>query len=192
MSQSHENYREAQVEFLLEQAKKGEKEAFMEIVARYQQKIFILAYSMTRNREDSLDLVQETFMRLFEKLNFYRAGESFEAWLLQISKNLCVDFLRKQKSRRKGNTISLEETGAELPSEKEDPARFNPGEMIQKAVLSLPEKQRLVFILHHFDGLKYEEIAERLKIASGTVKSLHFKAIQKVRAILAPQLGGGL
>ncbi|MDW3228871.1 MAG: sigma-70 family RNA polymerase sigma factor, partial [Acidobacteriota bacterium] len=78
----------------------------------------------------------------------------------------------------------------ELSSNQDNPDRFNPKEMIHKAVLALPEKQRLVFIMHHFDDLKYQEIARQLQIAEGTVKSLHFKAVQKLRKLLAPQLGG--
>ncbi|MGB9893227.1 MAG: RNA polymerase sigma factor [Candidatus Saccharicenans sp.] len=190
MEQKESSCYEHQVEFLVEQVKKGDKEAFMRIVATYQQKIFVLAYSHVRNREDALDLVQETFLRLYEKIQTYRAGENFEAWLMRIVRNLSIDFLRRQKSRKKDSLNSLNLEKMEILSNREDPARFNPGEMIYRAVSTLPEKQRLVFILHHFDDLRYEEIAERLQIAEGTVKSLHFKAIQKLRKILAPQLGG--
>ncbi|MBC7361545.1 MAG: RNA polymerase sigma factor [Candidatus Aminicenantes bacterium] len=183
---------EIEVEFLVERIKQGDKEAFMKIVEGYQQKVFILAYSMVRNREDALDLVQETFMRLYEKIQTYRPKENFTAWLMQIARNLSIDFLRRQKSRKKDNLDVLELGRVDLPSPSDDPAKFNPKEMIHKAVARLPEKQKLVFILHHYDELKYEEIAERLQISVGTVKSLHFKAIQKLRKILAPQLGGGL
>jgi RNA polymerase sigma-70 factor (ECF subfamily) len=164
----------------------------MRIVSAYQQKVFVLTYSMVRDREDALDLVQETFMRLYEKIQSYRSGGNFQAWLMQIARNLSIDFLRKNKSRRQNSLDSLDMERTELPSNQEDQARFNPGDMIHKAVLALPEKQRLVFIMHHFDDLKYQEIAGRLRIAEGTVKSLHFKAVQKLRKLLAPQLGGGL
>jgi RNA polymerase sigma-70 factor (ECF subfamily) len=192
MEQRNGYVNETEVEYLVERIKQGDKEAFMKIVEGYQQKVFILAYSLVRGREDALDLVQETFMRLYEKIQTYRPGENFNAWLMQVARNLSIDFLRRQKSRKKDSLDALDLERMYLLSKDEDPARFNPGEMIHKAVTRLPEKQRLVFILHHFEDLKYEEIADRLKISVGTVKSLHFKAIRKLRKTLAPQLGGGL
>jgi len=190
MVQNNGRYDESQVELLVDRVRKGDKEAFMKIVASYQQKVFILAYSHVRNKEDALDLVQETFMRLYEKIQTYRSGENFQAWLMRIARNLSLDFLRKQKSRKKESLDSLDLERNEFSSTSQDPTRFNPGEMIYRAVTELPDKQRMVFILHHFEELKYEEIANRLGIAEGTVKSLHFKAVQKLRKILAPQLGG--
>ncbi len=181
---------EFQVEHLVDRIKNGDREAFMKIVAAYQQKIFVLAYSLVRNREDALDLVQEVFLRLYEKVQSYRPGESFQAWLMQIARNLSIDFLRRSKIRKKDSLDGLDLDRADLAADREDPDRFQTGELIRRAVLALPEKQRLVFILHHFDELKYEEIAERLGIAQGTVKSLHFKAIQKLRKALSPSLGG--
>lgn len=181
---------ELQVEHLVDRIKNGDREAFMKIVAAYQQKIFVLAYSLVRNREDALDLVQEVFLRLYEKVHSYRPGESFQAWLMQIARNLSIDFLRRSKTRKKDSLDGLDLDRADLAIDREDPDRFQTGELIRRAVLALPEKQRLVFILHHFDELKYEEIAERLGIALGTVKSLHFKAIQNLRKALSPSLGG--
>jgi RNA polymerase sigma-70 factor (ECF subfamily) len=190
MEQENENCLKTQVELLVDRVKNGDKEAFMGIVSGYQQKVFVLAYSMVRDREDALDLVQETFMRLYEKIQSYRSGGNFQAWLMQIVRNLTIDFLRKNKSRNQNNHDSLEVERAKLTSNQDNPDHFNPKEMIHKAVLALPEKQRLVFIMHHFDDLKYQEIATQLQIAEGTVKSLHFKAVQKLRKLLAPQLGG--
>lgn len=181
---------EFQVEHLVDRIKNGDREAFMKIVAAYQQKIFVLAYSLVRNREDALDLVQEVFLRLYEKVQSYRPGESFQAWLMQIARNLSIDFLRRSKTRKRDSLDGLDLDRAVQAADREDPDRFQTGELIRRAVLALPEKQRLVFILHHFDELKYEEIAERLGIALGTVKSLHFKAIQNLRKALSPSLGG--
>lgn len=190
MEQKNERTAETQVEFLVDRIKNGDREAFMKLVAAYQQKVFILAYSMVRDREDALDLVQEVFLRLYEKIHSYRAGESFQAWLMQIARNLSIDFLRRKKTRKKDSLNGLDLDRADLATDREDPDRFQTGELIHRAVLALPEKQRLVFILHHFNELKYEEISDRLGIAVGTVKSLHFKAIQNLRKILAPSLGG--
>ncbi|MDD8020485.1 MAG: RNA polymerase sigma factor [Acidobacteriota bacterium] len=177
-------------EFLVSRVKEGDREAFMKLVGLYQQKIFVLTYSMVREREDALDLVQETFLRLYEKINTYRPGENFSAWLMKIARNICIDFIRKQKARRKESLDSLSPDRIDLADSGQDPARFNPGEIIQKAVSRLPAKQQAVFVLHHYQDLKYEEIAGELKISAGTVKSLHYKAVRKLRKMLARQLGG--
>lgn len=176
--------------YLVEKIKQGDREAFMRLVENYQQKVFIVAYSLVRNKEDALDLVQETFIRLYEKINYFRPGENFQGWLMQIARNLCIDFLRKERTRKKDRLDELDTELAIVDNPDNDPARFNPGPMIQKAVAKLPPRQKDVFILHHFEELKYEEIARRLNISVGTVKSLHFKAIRKLKLIIAPQLGG--
>lgn len=179
-----------EISSLVEKIKQGDKAAFMRLVERYQQKVFVVSYSLVRNREDALDLVQETFIRLYQKIHSYRPGENFQAWLMQIARNLSIDFLRKQMVRKEESLDALDLQREMAASSQSDPSRFNPGPTVQKAVSQLPPRQRDVFILHHYEDLKYEEIAQRLKISVGTVKSLHFKAIQKLKDILAPQLGG--
>ena len=190
MEQKYDQLDEPDIEFLVDKIKQGDKEAFMKVVNLYQKKIFALTYSMVREREDALDLVQEAFLRLYEKIYSYRKGENFNAWLMQIVRNLSIDFLRRKKSRKSGSLESLDIEREDLSAPNENPGKFSPREMIYQAAAELPERQRLVFIFHHFEDLKYEEIATRLNISIGTVKSLHFKAIKKMRRILAPQLGG--
>jgi len=190
MEQKYDQLDEHDIEFLVDKIKQGDKEAFMKVVNLYQKKIFALTYSMVREREDALDLVQEAFLRLYEKIYSYRKGENFNAWLMQIVRNLSIDFLRRKKSRKSDSLESLDIEREDLSAPNENPGKFSPREMIYQAAAELPERQRLVFIFHHFEDLKYEEIATRLNISIGTVKSLHFKAIKKMRRILAPQLGG--
>ncbi|HRD01654.1 MAG TPA: RNA polymerase sigma factor [Candidatus Saccharicenans sp.] len=190
MEQENADYGQSNPEFLVGRIKEGDKEAFMKLVGLYQQKIYVLAYSMVREREDALDLVQETFLRLYEKINSYRSGENFNAWLMKIARNICIDFIRRQKARKKESLDNLNPERLDLGDGHDDPSRFNPGELIHQAVVSLPAKQQAVFILHHYQELKYVEIAEELKISTGTVKSLHYKAVRKLRKLLARQLGG--
>jgi RNA polymerase sigma-70 factor (ECF subfamily) len=190
MEQGNADHGQANPEFLVAEIKNGDKEAFMKLVGLYQQKIFVLTYSMVHEREDALDLVQETFLRLYEKINTYRSGENFNAWLMKIARNICLDFIRRQKSRKKESLDQLSPERLDLTDANQDPAHFNPGELISRAVVGLPAKQQAVFILHHYQELKYEEIAKELKISVGTVKSLHYKAVRKLRKLLARQLGG--
>lgn len=96
---------------LLRKTKEGDREAFKEIVRIYQRKVFLLAFSFFRNREDAMDIVQETFLRLYQKMDTYQEGKNFQGWILQITKNICIDRYRKEHSRRKEmeSKVSLEE-----------------------------------------------------------------------------------
>src|SRR5512137_3200834 len=90
----------ADITALLERVKGGDREAFMTVTRLYQQKVFVLAYSILRDREDALDVVQETFLRLYQKAGLFRAGNSFQGWLLQMTKNITIDHYRKHRKKR--------------------------------------------------------------------------------------------
>jgi RNA polymerase sigma-70 factor (ECF subfamily) len=175
---------------LLEKAGEGDRQAFKSIVTLYQQKVFLLAFSVLRNREDALDVVQETFMRLYQKLDRYEKEGNFQAWLLQIAKNLSIDFYRKHYGRRR--EMESDRTVEELPLAAEDhgsnPESSDLRHLLSRSVERLAERQRLIFELKHFNGLEYREIAEVLGISVGTVKSLHFKAVRNLKNWLSPQL----
>ena len=81
---------------LVEGIKNGDREAFMAVTRLYQKKVYLLAYSYFRNSEDAMDIVQETFFRLYQKVNMYQPDRNFKNWLLQIAKNLCIDYYRKK------------------------------------------------------------------------------------------------
>ena len=176
---------------LIAKVKKGDREAFMMLTRFYQKKIFIVAYSFFRNKEDALDIVQETFLRCYQKIHLFNNGRSFQNWLIQIAKNLCVDHYRKHHRRESeyNRDVGVEEMN--LPDDSNpDPNR----ESDLKAVLDiglkrLTEKQRMIFVMKHYNGLKYREIAEILNVALGTVKSLHFKAVQNLKTHITPFLG---
>jgi RNA polymerase sigma-70 factor, ECF subfamily len=175
---------------LVQKAKAGDREAFMTLTRTYQQKVFILTYSFFRNKEDALDLVQETFLRLYQKIDSFRPGRSFEAWLLQIAKNLCIDQYRRDSGRRRGleRDKTVEEMNIPDPKEKGGEAARDLKEILTRCVAKLAERQRLIFILRHYQQLKNEEIARTLGISVGTVKSLHFKAVRNLRALMSPYL----
>jgi RNA polymerase sigma-70 factor (ECF subfamily) len=179
------------IQILLQKAAGGDRQAFKSIVVLYQQKVFLLAFSILRNREDALDVVQETFMRLYQKLDRYEKGRNFQAWLLQIAKNLSIDFYRKHHARRRD--LESERRVEELPLAAED-HRSNPESselrhLLYRNLEQLAERQRLIFVMKHFNGLEYREIAQVLGISVGTVKSLHFKAVRNLKNRLSPQLG---
>lgn len=176
---------------LVREIQNGNREAFMTIVGAYQQRVFVMAYSMLRNKEDALDVVQETFLRLFQKAGQFKEGCNFQGWLLQIAKNLSVDYYRKyyRKRRELESPKSLDELKV---AAEPDPACSSAGEMRDvffRGIDKLAGRQRMVFVLRHVDELPFNEISETMNISVGTVKSLHFKAVQNLRKWLSPYMG---
>jgi len=176
---------------LIEKIKQGDREAFMTLTRMYQKKVFVLTYSFFRNKEDALDLVQETFLRLYQKIHMFEKDRNFEGWMLQIAKNLCIDYYRKNYGKRRelesGKTV--EELNVADAREEGAHSASDFREILTRCVDKLAERQRTIFIMRHYNQMKNEEIAQILNISLGTVKSLHFKAIQNLRVLMSPYLG---
>jgi RNA polymerase sigma-70 factor (ECF subfamily) len=176
---------------LVERVKKDDQEAFMEITRNYQRKVFVLAYSYCHNKEDALDIVQDTFLRFYQKAHLFKQGKNFQSWLLQITKNICIDYYRKYQSKdkewKKGEIIE----NLSLTSSNHDPTHSSSDlkEILSRCLKRLTEKQRMIFLMKHYNQLQYNEIAQILNIASGTVKSLHFKAVRNLRTHMSPYIG---
>jgi len=177
---------------LAERAKNGDREAFVAITRQYQKSVFQLSYSFFQNREDALDIVQETFLKIYQKIHYYEAGRSFKNWILQVAKNLCIE--KKKKNHKKHDQKALggdeieeihltDEKGTERNSDTDIKI------IMAKCLKQLPERQRMIFVMKHYNELKYKDIAETLGIAVGTVKSLNFKAVNKLRNLINPYLG---
>jgi len=182
----------AEIASLLERIQAGDREAFMTIIRLYQQKVFVLAYSILRDREDALDTVQETFLRLYQKAGLYKPGKPFQGWLLQMAKNISIDHYRKHRRKRQEWETSKPIDEIPLPAEPsgegDSPASDLRGAFAW-CVDTLAERQKMVFVMRHYNELQFNEISETMKISIGTAKSLHFKAVQNLRKRLAPVLG---
>jgi RNA polymerase sigma-70 factor (ECF subfamily) len=176
---------------LFRRIREGDREAFLLLTRAYQKKVFALAYAFFRDKEDALDLVQETFLRLFQKIDSYEEGRSFEAWLLQVARNLCIDRYRKERMRRRGLEVSVpvDELPLAAAGAEEAVHASDLKDVLSRCVEKLSDRQRQIFILRHYNQLKNEEIARSLGISLGTVKSLHFKALQNLRTLMEPYLG---
>jgi RNA polymerase sigma-70 factor, ECF subfamily len=181
----------AEIASFLERIQGGDREAFMTVIRLYQQKVFVMAYSILRDREDALDAVQETFLRLYQKAGLYRPGNSFQGWLLQMAKNISIDSYRKhQRKRREWETTRpLEEIPVATEDRAGDSADSDLRSAFARTVDTLAERQKMVFVMRHYNELQFNEISEAMRISVGTAKSLHFKAVQNLRKRLAPVLG---
>lgn len=175
---------------VIRRIRSGDRDAFVTLTRLYQQKVFVLAYSFFRNKEDALDLVQDVFLRIFEKIDSFQEDRNFEAWLLQVAKNLCIDRYRKTRGRRE---MESDNRVDELPlADNRSPDAGRSSDL--KAVLSqsvnrLADRQKTIFLMRHVNQMGNEEIARVLNISTGTVKSLHFKAIRRLRTLMSPHLG---
>jgi RNA polymerase sigma-70 factor, ECF subfamily len=179
---------------LLARIKDGEKEAFAELVRLYQKKIFTLAYGFFHDRDDALEIVQETFMKVYAKIGMFRPKHSLQSWIYRLAYNLCVDYYRKYAQKRKL------ESGFDSVPDRHLTAGDNPqatwesrqvGEAIERAVENLSRKQKEVFFLKYRQGLKLRQVAETMAISLGTVKALHHRAMKRIRQEVAPGAGDG-
>ncbi|MHB8927221.1 MAG: sigma-70 family RNA polymerase sigma factor [Bacillota bacterium] len=181
-------------EVLVRRSLKGDLRAFTELVDRYKDPVYNLAYRMLRHREDAEDLAQEVFLHVFRALDKFDLEQRFSPWIYRIASNLCLDKLRKNRTV----TVSLDTPLVEdrgLYRQIPDPAA-GPQEItevsetrreIQSAIDALPEKYRMIVILRHTRDLAYEEIAEALSLPLGTVKTRLFRARESLRRHLEGQ-----
>ena len=164
---------------LVERLKKGQQWAFNVLVNKYQGRLLKVAYGITLDREDSLEVVQDVFVSAFKNIQTFRQDASLATWLRKITINQCLNWKRKWKRRFKWSHDSIaSENGKTLFEENkknDDPETLYEGKQFEKnlmqAIKTLPEKIRLVFVLNAFEGLSYEEIAKTLNIKKGTVSS---------------------
>jgi len=168
---------------LVERARQGDREAFRVLVERYQRKVAALAVGMLRNREDALDIVQDTFSKAFQSLDKFKGDSSFYTWIYRIGVNLCIDH-----QRRESRYVQLggeDDTNDEVvPPSPEDLERDQPfenarsaeiGTRVAEAINELTPEHRAVILLREVDGLSYEEISQVLDCPKGTVMSrLHY------------------
>ena len=175
---------------LVERLIKGQQWAFNVLVERYQNRLLRIAYGVTLNHEDSIEIVQDVFVIVFKKIHTFRQESSLANWLRKITINQCMNWKRKWKRRFKWSHDSLELDSVQNllnnnnlfkeTLKNNDPEMLyrekQLGENLMKAIKKLPEKIRVVFVLNSLEGLSYEEIANSLNIKKGTVSSRLYSA----------------
>jgi len=161
---------------LVGRCRAGDAAAFDALVARHASVVYNLAYRMLGDPDDAEDAAQTAFIRAYTSIRAFRGGSSFGTWLYRIALNICLDQLKSR--RRQPEMVSeLPETvtGAPLAPPSDDPEsavlRGERQELIQTAINSLPEAQRVVLVLSDLQGMTYEEIVEITGATLGTVKS---------------------
>lgn len=160
-------------------------EAFNLLLNKYQQKIYWHIRRLVIDHDDTDDLVQDVFIKVWKGLANFRSDSQLFTWLYRIATNESITFLNRKKLR---NSVSLDESaGYELAETLADSPYFDGDKAqmkLQKALLTLPEKQRLVFNMKYFDDLKYEEISAILGTSVGALKASFHIAVKKIEHIL--------
>jgi RNA polymerase sigma-70 factor (ECF subfamily) len=184
-------------ESLVRQARRGDLEAYDELVRRHQERIYATIYHMTSNHEDANDLAQESFIKAFQALKSFKGGSSFYTWLYRIAVNKTINFLKQRKNRIHMSLNDLDFNTEHNPdlvaliSEKTPLREVNLAELQEKlnnALLKLSEPHRLVVVLHDVQGMPHDEIAKVMESNIGTVRSRLFYARQQLQALLSDYL----
>ena len=155
---------------LVTRAQNGDRDAFSELVCTHAQGVLNVVYRMCGSMQVAEDAAQETFIQAWLRLPSYRPQASLRNWLYRIAINSAIDMLRKEKRILPGAVEDLSLIDAR-PGPEAMIAGFERAEMVQEAVLALPDASRAVLVLREFEGLSYQEIADALDIPVGTVMS---------------------
>ncbi|HIA73651.1 MAG TPA: sigma-70 family RNA polymerase sigma factor [Gemmatimonadetes bacterium] len=173
---------------LVLRARRGEELALSMLIERYQKPAYALALSVTGRHEDAEDVAQESFLVALEQLDECRIPERFAGWFMTIVRNRSRNLIRRESLRE---TSDLPRgTRSRIPTPDKIAETSELRGILQQAIASLPEVQQQVVLLHDLEGWKHREIAERLGLPSGTVRShLHF-ARKALKGALARMPGG--
>lgn len=171
--------------------KGGDLAAYEELVRRYQGRVYAVAYRMTGNREDALDVTQEALIKAYSRIEAWQPTGGFLSWLLRLTSNQAIDHLRRRKRRRQEPLdeafVPATEGAAVEPSTPDVAQSVRAREIDERVRAALPvlsPAQRTVFVLRHYEGLQLAEIAEQMNCTVGSVKVHLFRALKKLRSEL--------
>ena len=160
------------------------REAFALVVRHYSQSLYWQIRKMVISHDDADDLLQNTFLKAWTNIAYFRAEARLSTWLYRIAVNEPLTFLARQRQQ---NNIPLDGEDSFLVERLESDEWFNGDEiqrLLQEAVLRLPEKQRLIFNMHYFDEMKYEDISRILGTSVGALKASYHHAVKKIEEYL--------
>ena len=178
------SYNEREVLALL-QDESTQKRGFEMIVARYSEQLYWQIRRVVLSHEDANDLLQNTFIKAWTNIDYFRAEAKLSTWLYRIALNECLTFLNKQRV-----TVSLDDADADVLRKLESDPYFSGDKAqlaLQKALHTLPEKQRMVFNLKYYQEMKYEQMSEIFGTSVGALKASYHHAVKKIEKILGEE-----
>jgi RNA polymerase sigma-70 factor (ECF subfamily) len=161
------------------------EESFALLVKKYQQRIYWHIRKMVIDHDDTDDILQEVFIKVWKNIDKFRQDSSLYTWIYKIATHECLNFLNRQRRR---SMFSLSDTGLDLQDKLVNSSHIDGNEIqmkLQKALLTLPDKQRLVFNMKYFENMKYEEIAEITETSVGGLKASYHLAVKKIEEYLS-------
>ncbi|WP_395075890.1 RNA polymerase sigma factor [Flavobacterium sp.] len=163
---------------------KMQNEAFRKLLQLYQKPLYNHIRNMVLNHDDADDVLQNTFVKIFQNLKTFKGDSKLFSWIYRIATNEALTFMQ-QRSKKQG--ISNEEIQQKTLNNLETDVWFDGNEIqlkLQKAIAILPDKQQLVFKMKYFEELKYEQIAEITETSVGALKASYFHAVKKIEVFL--------
>jgi RNA polymerase sigma-70 factor (ECF subfamily) len=177
---------------LVQEVRNGRRQAFTALMRRYQERVYWVARRIVGSHDDADDIVQETFVKAYLALGEFRGDSSFFTWIYRIAVNLSLNALRK---RQVLNYLHESELLSRILPSQDDPGKDLENSEIesalQRAVTTLPEKQKAVFVMRYYDEMTYEEIGRVLKTSVGGLKANYFHALRKVREYMRHEIQDG-
>jgi RNA polymerase sigma-70 factor (ECF subfamily) len=179
---------------LIRRCQRGDQGAMNELIQAYQKHVFSLAFRLSNNYDDAQDIAQEAFIRVFNAIGNFRGDANFTTWIYRIVHNVFLDERKKQRVRDHSSLdeyLDLEDSSVARQIEDPSPGPEDAVEqrerhdVVVEAVMQLPENQRVMIALYHFQGRSYEEIAAIMQLPIGTVKS----RLNRARLALKEKLG---
>lgn len=184
MSQAHEQYDE---KMLIVAARNGDADAFARLIAPLQRRIYAMCHDLSGSHDDAQDIAQEVFIKAYKGLSSFVGDSAFSTWLYRITVNAWIDHRRHDSKRELQVDIEPEDL---LDNNTPKPDVIAESSLlaghIEKAVSHLSPQQRAVFVLRHYQEFTIAETARLLGVSEGTVKTLLFRALKKLRELLQP------
>ena len=186
------DWSKARQEKLLKKAQQGDADAFEQLVAPYEQKIYALCLRLLAHREDAQDAAQETMLRLYRALVSYRGEAQLGTFIYRVTANTCMDALRRRNVRACESLEALDDVGVvpvdDSPGPEETILRAEENERLSRAIDALSDEKRLPLVLREIHALSYEEVAQTLGLEMGTVKSRIHRAREKLARMLSGEV----
>ena len=160
------------------------REAFGEVVKAYSEQLYWQIRRMVLSHDDANDVLQNTFIKAWDNIEYFRAEARLSTWLYRIAFNECLNFINKKRAH---DQLSIDDADKEALGKLESDPYFDGDEtqlLLQKAIHTLPEKQRIVFNLKYFDEMKYEDMSDIIGTSVGALKASYHHAVKKITDFL--------
>lgn len=170
------------------QKKETQRKAFAMIVDQYSEQLYWQIRRMVFSHEDANDLLQDTFVKAWTNIGYFRGDAKLSTWLYRIALNECITFLNKQRAQ---NKVSLDDAEARAVQNLKSDSYFSGDRaqlLLQKALIQLPEKQRMVFNMKYYQEMKYEEMSDIFGTSVGALKASYFHAVKKIQKYVEENL----